>query len=187
MDKKKLIGTIIGVVLFALLIVGATYAWLTYTMEPTNGVYNVGTKNFIVNYVNGTDVNNVPLLATATTETAASLTVKANRNSSSSPGTFTIYLNTENDTSSVLLSSGALHYAVCISSCTNTSDLSSETYTGTVTSSGKLAILPNTTLNTSQTTYYVYFWLDAEDANQDVIGTRYSGYISAEATQIDTE
>ena len=29
MNKKKLIGTIIGVVAFAALIAGATYAWLT--------------------------------------------------------------------------------------------------------------------------------------------------------------
>ena len=31
MDKRKLIGTIIGVTMFALLIVGATYAWLSFT------------------------------------------------------------------------------------------------------------------------------------------------------------
>lgn len=44
MDKKKLIGTIIGVTMFAALIAGATFAWLTFSATITNGSYNTGTK-----------------------------------------------------------------------------------------------------------------------------------------------
>lgn len=57
MDKKKLIGLIIGIILFAALIVGATFAWLTYAINVTNGNYNVETSCFDVNYENGADIS----------------------------------------------------------------------------------------------------------------------------------
>ena len=57
MDKKKLIGLIIGIILFAALIVGATFAWLTYSINVTNGNYNVETSCFDVNYENGADIS----------------------------------------------------------------------------------------------------------------------------------
>ena len=43
MDRKKLIGTIIGVIFFVALIAGATFAWLTFNANVTNGNYNVST------------------------------------------------------------------------------------------------------------------------------------------------
>ena len=48
MERKKLIGTIIGVTMFALLIVGATYAWLSATINVNNGTYQLSTRNFII-------------------------------------------------------------------------------------------------------------------------------------------
>ena len=57
MDKKKLIGLIIGIILFAALIVGATFAWLTYSINVTNGNYNVETSCFDINYENGADIS----------------------------------------------------------------------------------------------------------------------------------
>lgn len=48
MDKKKLIGTIIGVVAFAALIAGATYAywqWSTNTAQATNVKFTVPTQD----------------------------------------------------------------------------------------------------------------------------------------------
>ena len=57
MDRKKLIGLIIGIILFAALIVGATFAWLTYAINVTNGNYNVETSCFDVNYENGADIS----------------------------------------------------------------------------------------------------------------------------------
>ena len=187
MNKKKLIGTIIGVTFFALLIAGATYAWLTYSIQATNNIYNLGSMNFNVNYVNGTTVESVPILSTATTTTAAHLSISANKITGSAPGNLTIYLNTESTTSSDILTSRALHYAVCVTSCTNTSDLSQETNSDVVTATGKLPILSNTPLTSSPTTYIVYFWLDSSAVDENVVGKSYSGYISAEAVQTDTE
>ena len=177
MDKKKLIGTIIGVVAFAALIAGATYAWLTQNATIINGTYNVGTMNFSVTYVKGTDVTNVPAQSAPTTSNTRSLNVKANKVSGSAPGNLTIYLNT----SSTTLAAGALNYAVCVGTCSST-DLTTAANKGTVSGTGKLAILSNTPLTASATTYNVYLWLDPSKVSG---GETYSGFISAEAKQTD--
>ena len=188
MNKKKLIGAIIGVVAFAALIAGATYAWLTFNATITNGTYNLGSMNFSVSYTKGTDVTAVPIVSTPTAENTRSLNVKANKVSGSAPGTLTIYLNTDSSTTEALLTSGALHYAVCIGDCTDSTNLSEAanvSATGTVSTSGKLAMLSNTPLTASATTYNVYFWLDSSAVVDTVVGSSYTGFISAEAVQTD--
>ena len=185
MDKKKLIGTIIGVFAFAALIAGATYAWLTFNLTVNNGTYNLGSMNFSVVYSKGTDVTEVPIVTTPTTENTKSLSVTASKASNSAPGDLTIYLNTTAATEA-LLTTKSLHYTVCVGTCTNTTDLSQETNTGTVDATGKLAILTGTPLQNSSTTYNIYFWLDNTTVDEDVVGATYSGYISAEALQVDT-
>ena len=45
MNQKKLIGTIIGVLFFAVLIAGATFAWFTFSVNVSNGNYNAATGN----------------------------------------------------------------------------------------------------------------------------------------------
>ena len=186
MDKKKLIGTIVGVVAFIALIAGATYAWLTFNATVTNGNYNVGSMNFSVTYAKGTDVSSVPTVSSPTTSNTAHLSVTASRSASSAPGNLTIYLNTDSSTTAALLSSGALHYKACVGACTDT-DLSTGTNTGTVTATGKLAILSNTPLSTSSVTYNVYFWLDNASVTNELVSANasYTGFISAEALQTD--
>ena len=196
MSKKKLIGTVIGVIAFIALIAGATYAWLVFNATVTNGTYNLGTMNFNLSYTKGTDVANVPVVSSPTTENTATLAVVAKLASGSAPGTLRIYLNTENATSDALLTANALHYTVCKGACTQT-DLSQETNTGVVTAkntatagdtTGKLLIFTGPLEGPSSTnaTYNVYFWLDNVAVDSNVLGSTYSGYISAEATQTDT-
>lgn len=60
MDKKKLIGTIIGVAMFAALIAGATFAFLSFTANTVNFTYYGNTMNFIVDYTKGTTVTGLP-------------------------------------------------------------------------------------------------------------------------------
>ncbi len=48
--KKKNILMAIGVVFLGLAVAGGTYAWLTNTLNVTNGVYNVGTTCFSIDY-----------------------------------------------------------------------------------------------------------------------------------------
>ena len=186
-NKKEIIYIIIGVILLMILIAGATYAWILSALAVTNGNYNTRTINFNVDYVNGTAISSVPALATATPSTAAHLTVKANKATGSAPGNLTIYLNTDLDetkTTLGLLSSGAINYAVCIGTC---ADFTTAASTGTISSAtvSKEAILVNTPLMTTQTSYNIYFWIDSSKLDSTLVGAKYTGYISAEAVQTE--
>ena len=189
MDKKKLIGTIIGVVAFAALIAGATYAWLTYNATITNGNYLLGSMNFSVAYEKGTAVNAVPILtnptATQVTSGGGHLAVTASKASGSAPGDLTILLNT-NSATAALISSGALKYAACVGTCSEDNLTEEDTY-GTVTSTSPIEIIESTPLTASPTTYNIYLWLDSALVTNQLIeaNASYSGYISASALQTD--
>ena len=175
MSNKKLIGTIIGVIAFAVLISGATFAWLTYSVNVTGGTYNGASTNFVVNYTKGTDISDVPILTSPTVSTARSLVVSANKTSTSVDGTLSIKLTTTS--SDMLTTSGAIKYKACQGEC---ADLTSNV--GTVTASGTVEIFSGA-LQSSATSYYVYFWIDAATFSNNHVGKTYSGYISAEAQQ----
>ena len=182
MDKKKLIGTIIGVILFAALVAGATYAWLTIAFTANNANYNTKSKNFVVNFTKGDAIANLPSLGTPTKDTASSLVVKAYRPSTSAPGTLTIYLNNQSTTeNNVIVTAGLLKYSYCIG--TNCTDEVFTANTKTVPTGAKVPLITNTTLNTSSTDYTLYFWLDGEKINSTHAGKTFSGFISAEARQ----
>ena len=175
MSNKKLIGTILGVIAFAALISGATFAWLTYAVNVTGGTYNGASTNFVVNYTKGTDISDVPILTSPTVSTARSLVVSANKTSTSVDGTLSIKLTTTS--SDMLTTSGAIKYKAGQGEC---ADLTSNV--GTVTASGTVEIFSGA-LQSSATSYYVYFWIDAATFSNDHVGKTYSGYISAEAQQ----
>ena len=175
MSNKKLIGTIIGVIAFVALISGATFAWLTYAVNVTGGTYNRASTNSVVNYTKGTDISDVPILTSPTVSTARSLVVSANKTSTSVDGTLSIKLTTTS--SDILTTSGAIKYKACQGEC---ADLTSNV--GTVTASGTVEIFSGA-LQSSATSYYVYFRIDAATFSNDHVGKTYSGYISAEAQQ----
>ena len=175
MSNKKLLGTIIGVIAFAALISGATFAWLTYAVNVTGGTYNGASTNFVVNYTKGTDISDVPILTSPTVSTARRLVVSANKTSTSVDGTLSIKLTTTS--SDILTTSGAIKYKACQGEC---ADLTSNV--GTVTASGTVEIFSGA-LQSSATSYYVYFWIDAATFSNNHVGKTYSGYISAEAQQ----
>lgn len=184
MDKKKLIGTIIGVIMFAMLIVGATYAWLIITASITNGTYNTGSRNFVIDYTKGTDVTNLPILTVSSASAvassgASSLTVTAKLNSTNTPkGDLKLTLVTTSD-SGTLVSKGIIKYAVSINGGTPTAPQ-------TVSSNNQDLILSGTSTtslidSTTNNSFTVYLWLDA--ATLTTTGQTYAGYIKASATQ----
>jgi predicted ribosomally synthesized peptide with SipW-like signal peptide len=74
LDKKKLIGTIIGVVAFIALIAGATFAWFTATVTVTNGNYLGTVKNFVITYTGSSAVgSNLRIIDTVTTATPVAI------------------------------------------------------------------------------------------------------------------
>lgn len=180
MDKKKLIGTIIGVTLFAALVAGATYAFLTFTATVTNATYNATTMNFIVDYTKGTDITNLPQLKTATPSTATSLIVKAKKHAGSPNGNITIKLTSSS--TGTLTTGGIVNYALCKGACST--DFSAAEETGTVTATSTVDLYTEA-LSDTEVSYYVYFWLDANKIANEHIGQTYTGNINASATQTE--
>ena len=127
MDYKKLIGTIIGVTLFAVLIAGATFAWLTFgtTIVSTN-VTTSSSMNFLVDYTQGQTVSDIPMLDStlATPEKAAQLSVTAKKHSGSVDGHLIILLTSnattgkESGVTADLLTDGIVRWVICRGQCT---------------------------------------------------------------------
>ena len=63
MNTKKLIGTILGVILFAALIAGATFAWLSGDITVNNTqTLNTQVTQFLIDYTTGSAVTNLPVI-----------------------------------------------------------------------------------------------------------------------------
>ena len=210
MDTKKLIGMIIGVTLFAALIAGATFAWMTFSASVTNGTQNIQSRNFTFSYTNGSAITGLlPLTATPARNSVTAgngyLTLSVTKEATSAKSnSFKIFLH--RTTWGVTLT-GGIRYAVCKSAtaanCNNSvaTAIPSTTGTewvsyGTITNgtdtgnTGFLLYEDKTTFNTdSKVTgnYYIYFWIDSSVITADnlssINGKTLSGYVYAEATQ----
>lgn len=185
MDKRKLIGTIIGVLMFALLIVGATFAWLVLSANVTNSTANGTTLKYTVNYGKGNDVIELPYLENGTTTTANEITLTAQRPEGSLADNIKIYISTNADESDDILStSGAIKYVICETECDETfygNTINSLTTESTVEIfSGNLGTQdePN-----KIHTYKIYLWIDATIIGVEHLNKQYSGYIHADSTQ----
>lgn len=201
-NKKKLIGTVIGVIFFVILIAGATFAWLTYTANVNNGVYNTTTMNFLVNYQGGTDISSLPMYSgdvSASTFSAGSIspiTVQASKQNLD--GTLYLKLHTNSGTeanatdSNLLADAGCIKYAVCVgTACSGASTTPFSQITGVTT-----GVLDSTNFDTNNdiviyegpltsttTNYNIYLWIDNELITNDEIGLTYQGYVHAFAVQ----
>lgn len=131
MDTKKLIGTIIGVTMFAVLIAGATFAWLTFGTNLGENEYVGQTMNFIVDYTKGSNVNYLPILDSKMAKPgthsdnggvgmsadklganeASGLVVVLKKNTGSTDGHAVISLTTESNTA--LTRAGVVRWAIC--------------------------------------------------------------------------
>lgn len=211
MEKKKLIGTIIGVVAFILLIAGATFAWLTIAATVTNGNYNTRTLNFTYTYDADASnaISNVFMLGS-----------EPERNSITAKNGYVV-LTASKGTGTAMASSFKLilsktingieddnvfRYAVCHSdTATDCNNAASTTIPSTV--SGNWVAVGTIDSGTEDqelyddtttfrvegakaATYYVYFWLDGSaitsDNQSDILNKTFSGYIYATSTQTDT-
>lgn len=176
-NKKKLWGTILGVVAFIALVAGVTYAWFTWASDNT--IINGQSGCFNIVYEKGTDVSGT-LTPSATYEGGVNATVKINISDACNiTGQATISLNTEEATN-LDLAAGAVKYAVYQGS--------DEIATGTIDQTGDkdLATVTLTQAATATTEYTVYVWIDGALSDNSYVGKTYSGYIHASATQTET-
>lgn len=175
--KKKILYSVLIVLLIIIVSVGITYAWLSWS-----GSVNVsGTSEcFDVNYVKGQDIGSEESpaklsLASSYTE-GLSTVVKVNLDDTCTilNGTGTLYLNTDSITSNILLTSNVLKYQVL--------DGTTEITNGVITSTGTLAIYDNIPITNEEKSITVYIWIDGNlvtnDNVNDVLSSIYKGNIS---------
>ncbi len=204
-DKnRKLIGTIIGVVFFAILVIGATFAWFTYTANVTNGAYNTKTLNFVVTYTNGSDVTKLPILSSDATSQDFDLAGGEARSGKAYRGNVegTLFLKLHiNDTpdNDTLVSSGCIRYIALYSAfnvLVNPNDVLSNFESigvvnqSAVNSNGDVIMYQGELQSRSQLNtpeYRIYLWLDGECVTNDYLGLTFSGYIHASAIQSDPD
>lgn len=191
MDKKKLIGTLIGVMLFAALIAGATFAWLTFNATIVSGTYDATSENFVINYAGGTDITQIlDIQATPTVSNVTKIIkVSAYRDSTNSTGT--LYLKLTTSSTGTLTTGSVVRYAVCSASsdtatnCTGnlTEGSAGVLKAGAVNKTGEIELYSTNTIPTTQTYYWIYFWIDAATFTNTHTGQSFSGYVHASATQ----
>ena len=175
--KKKILYSVLIVLLIIIVSVGITYAWLSWS-----GSVNIsGTSEcFDVNYVKGQDIGSEESpaklsLASSYTE-GLSTVVKVNLNDTCTilNGTGTLYLNTDSITSNILLTSNVLKYQVL--------DGTTEITNGVITSTGTLAIYDNIPITNEEKSITVYIWIDGNLVTNDnvnnVLSSIYKGNIS---------
>lgn len=175
--NKKLLYSILTVLLIAIVSVSVTYAWLSWSSSVNIG----GTSEcFDVNYVKGQDIGsdsnpaNFSLASTYTEGLSSVIKVNLKDTCTISNGTGTLYLNTDTTTSSILLTSGVLKYQVL--------EGTNEVANGTVTKTGNLPIYNNIEINNEVKQLTVYVWLDGSlvnDSNSsDILSSIYKGNIT---------
>lgn len=113
MDKRKLIGTIIGVAMFAALIAGATFAFLSFTATVTNATYNGTSMNFLVDYTQGTTITGLPQVKVGGpgAGTSSSLVVVLKKHNNSVDGHGRILFTTTS--TGTLTTGGLVNWVIC--------------------------------------------------------------------------
>lgn len=176
--KKKYIIFVIAIVCFGLTLVGGTFAWLTFNANVVNAKYNTTTTCFTIDYTNGNAISGVMYQSsTYKGGLTGSVTMKLNSSCSVQSAIGTIKLNVNSSTGSLLLSEGALKYAVY------TDPNGSPAATGTITKTGEMTLYDNFNMTMNAVTYYIYVWLDGTIADNEYVNLPFSGYIYTSATQ----
>ena len=175
-EKPKTYGVILGVVLFILLISGLTYAALEWQSNKIN--IGITSSCFDIYYDKGQDISG-QLNPTNVYTDGLYATIKINiKNTCTTTGEGTLYLETLSSTSSNLYRTGLLNYQVV-------KDDVATNLKGNITKSGEIALDIGTLTKASSasTTYKIYVWVDKEVVINSDANSKYYGKIRATATQ----
>ena len=185
--NKKLLYSLLIVLLIVVVSVSITYAWLSWS-----GVVNIsGTSEcFDVNYVKGQDIGsdsnpaNFVLASTYTQGLSSVIKVNLKDTCTITNGTGTLYLNTDTGvTSSTLLSGKVLKYQVL--------DGNTSVGSGIVSSAENIEIYKDIPITTTVKTITIYIWLDGnlvtEQNQNEILSSVYKGHISMDIKSGDKE
>ena len=201
--KKKLI--ILGIITLTLVIIGTTYAILTWTSTKINLGLNSGC--FTIDYTKGQDISgNLKLLNESDLISSNKFTIKNGigisavnigiNSTCTIEGFGSIYLNVTNISESFTTgdSKGALKYAVLSNTSTITTpssvtvdSLLNQSFEivakGSIESSGKKLLYKMELSNTEINKYIIVIYVDNFLAGNSITSATFSGNISSEAEQ----
>ena len=201
--KKKLI--ILGIIALTLVIIGTTYAILTWTSTKINLGLNSGC--FTIDYTKGQDISgNLKLLNESDLISGNKFTIKNGigisavnigiKSTCTIEGFGSIYLNVTNISESFTTgdSKGALKYAVLSNTSTITTpssvtvdSLLNQSFEivakGSIESSGKKLLYKMELSNTEINKYIIVIYVDNALAGNSITSASFSGNISSEAEQ----
>ena len=190
MDKKKskMIGMVLGVVLFMALVAGVTYAWISWTSQ--NVIIAGSTECFDVDYTItnqiGTALEPAKLryLSSYVGGQYAEVALSVNDNCSTINGTGTLYLTTDSTATSATILDGGLYYTVVKIE----SGVSTVLSQAPITSTSEITLLNNipVTNATDNILYRVYVWINGEYAGNTYLDTVYVGSVRAEVLSNET-
>ena len=175
-DKSKLLGTILGIVIFILIVAGFTYAALNWQ----SGKVNLGITSgcFDIYYDKGQDISGQLNPSSSYTD-GLFATIKINiKNSCTTNGTGTSSAASDVYKRQNLYRTGLLNYQVV-------KDGTATNLKGNITKSGEIALDIGTLTKASSasTTYKIYVWVDKEVVINSDANSKYYGKIRATATQ----
>ena len=204
MDKKKKL-IIIGIIALVLVIVGTTYAILTWTSNKIN--IGLNSACFTIDYTKGQDISgNLKLLNESDLISNNKFTIKEGigisavnigiKSTCTIEGFGSIYLNVTNisDAFATGDSKGSLKYAVLTNTSTVTtpssvtvSSLLNQSFdivsSGSITSSNTITLLAKQLSNTETYKYLVVIYVDKSLAGNSITSASFNGNISADAEQ----
>mgnify|MGYP000108193888 FL=1 len=183
MKKPKLIGMIIGIVLFIGLVVGLAYAWFSW--NSSNLKASGGSKCFVIDYTISQEIgaNQSATLKYGEKYTDgqyASVIMGLNSRCSGIKAVGTLYLNTNTVGTDDNILNGGLKYTVVRVNGSTKEVLKEDK----ITTRDKITLLSDIDLTTTYT-YEVWVWLDGTIAGNEYHNSSYSGYITAEAEQVE--
>ena len=177
-NKVKLIGTIVGVILFVILIAGFTYAYLIARTEKD---FITGSGKFSIDYSIVQDIDATSLSPSQDKNDGLHGIVKAKLSENSVAGKFNIYI-----TPSIiegLNTNDALKYEVYIDG--STTPYSTGTFNG-VNVGNNVKVVDSYSLSSTSTytTFDIYIWLDNNLIVSSMFGKKFKATISADSTSI---
>lgn len=177
-DKKKVIISIIGVIMIIIMVVAATYAYLMAVTNEGN-IDNTGSGELSISYQKPSDLTGNLAISTSR-DNGLKAVATASLNEGSVDALFNMYIT---PTALTNLNIPALRWEVegvrdDEIVCTGSGDFSDAVV------DTKFKILDSCELSTDVTTFTVYIWLDANLITSSVAGSQFDAKIGADSVPI---
>ena len=173
--KKAMIYSLIMLVLIGV-ISGSTYAFFSASTNPNNSNnLNSGGSKIEIIYTGGTEITG-PINLTADKTGGLNTTVHIRRTAESEPVKAIIYLNIETLTNTLAVD-GFVWEIYGVKSGTQV-----YSRTGTFKNAeenSEIVLVENYQVDTVDTDFTIYIWLDGNKVSNEVLGAEFSGYIGA--------